>query len=113
VLDQWRRATAQAVLALGVPSYGEITAVSAGPTVTPTTTTPTSCTSPSSSHTSSSSHSRTHSSSASVLAARASADPGLPVTGGLPIGVLLLAALAVAAGAVVTWAATDRAARHR
>ena len=31
-LDQWRRATAQAMLALGVPSYGQIVAVPTAPT---------------------------------------------------------------------------------
>jgi hypothetical protein len=112
-LDQWRRATAQAVLGLGLPAYSQVTAVSAGPTVTPTAGTPGQCGSSTSSHTSSHSRSHTSTSDATVLGIQASADPGLPATGGIPVGLLLLAALAVLAGAVVTWAATDRTARHR
>jgi Prenyltransferase and squalene oxidase repeat len=112
-LDQWRRATAQAVLGLGLPAYGDVSAVSAGPTVTPTATRPSGCSSSSSSHTSGHSQHGTSTSGATVLGIRASADPGLPATGGLPVGLLLLAAMAVAAGVAVTWLATDRTARHR
>ncbi len=112
-LDQWRRATVQALLGLGIPSYGEIVAVPAAP--------PTSPGSGSSSH-SSSSHASSHRSTASsrVLGERVandaagSADPAaLAATGGVPVRLLLLGLGLLAAGGVLTAAATDRGARHR
>lgn len=110
-LDQWRRASAQAVLALGVPAYNDIDAVPAGTTVTTTALTVTPCTSPT---TSSGSHT-THTSSggASVLGTQASADPALAATGGLNLRLALLGLAVLLAGVVVTTAATDRKARHR
>jgi hypothetical protein len=113
-LDQWRRATAQAVLALGVPGYGEMTAVPSGTTVTPTPPAATPCsspTSPSSSHTSHTS--RTSSGGATVLGTQASADPALAATGGIDARLALLGLAALLAGAVFTALATDRRARHR
>ncbi len=75
---------------------------------------PTSPSSSHSSHSSSSSHSST--SSARVLGeqvANDGTDPALAATGGVPIRLLLLALGLLAAGAGVTFAATDRGARHR
>ena len=77
------------MLALGVPGYGEMTAVPSGTTVTPD---PArgdpvhSPTSPSSSHTS---HSRARA-RATVLGTQASADPALAATGGLNVRLALL-----------------------
>jgi hypothetical protein len=122
-LDQWRRATAQAVLALGVPGYGEMTAVPAGTSRTPNPPTTTPCgaptTSPSStpsgSHSSShsSSHSGVPSGSASVLGAQLSAAPALAATGGLDLRLALLGALVLLAGLGLIVVGTDRRARHR
>jgi hypothetical protein len=113
-LDQWRRATAQAVLGLGLPSYGEIVAVRAAPPTSPGS-------SPSSSSHTSSRHSGGPSTVRSTGPARVlgeqvandGTDPALAATGGVPTHLLLLALGLLAAGVGVTFAATDRGARHR
>jgi hypothetical protein len=125
-LDQWQRATAQAVLGLGIPGYGEITAVSTAPT---SSTTSSSSSSSSSSSTSSSSHSSSSSAAGSstgpshptdppsVLGERvgqSSADPGpLAATGGVPTHLVLFGLALLAAGITLTVVATDRRAKHR
>jgi hypothetical protein len=122
-LDQWRRATAQAVLGLGLPGYGQIDAVPTAPTSSTTSSTSRTSSSSSSSSTSRSSSTHSHSTGAaptgapSVLGERvanASADPGsLAATGGVPTHLVLFALVVLAAGIGVTVAATDRRAKHR
>ncbi|MFL6101513.1 MAG: prenyltransferase/squalene oxidase repeat-containing protein [Actinomycetales bacterium] len=116
-LDQWRRATTQAVLALGVHGYGDMAAVPSGTTLTPTPPAVTPCsgaTSPSSSHSSHPSHaSHSGSDAPTVLGARASADPALAATGGFNLRLALLGLAALLAGVLFTALATDRRARHR
>jgi hypothetical protein len=124
-LDQWRRATSQALLGLGIPSYGQIVAVPTAPTTSPTTS-PTTCptTSPTTSPTSTTSTtsgsvtvSATSATGASsgptVLGENSSAVSGLAATGGVPAGLVLFGLLALLLGIGITVAATDRAVKHR
>jgi hypothetical protein len=118
-LDQWRRASVQAVLALGLPSYGQMDALPAGPLPAPTSSpSPTHSHKPTPKPTHAGGHhstsSSTSSAGATVLGESISDPDGqLAATGGTPIGLLLWGFGLLIAGVVITVAATDRTARHR